>query len=109
MDILTRNPNHHIAGKNLKMDIRWNQALSVIAHGLKIRIEFDSIKKKKKKSLNIIRSKQINIKSLHYIISVPAEITLLKSTCHFLLLLVGIDILTYRKNYFSNNLSLLKL
>jgi hypothetical protein len=32
-------------------------------------------------------------------ISVPAEITLLKSACHFLLLLVGIDILTYRKDY----------
>src|SRR3989337_3895262 len=34
-------------------------------------------------------------------ISVPAEITLLKSACHFLLLLVGIDILTYQKHYWN--------
>ena len=36
----------------------------------------------------------------HYLlltISVLAEITLLKTTCHFLLLLVGFDTLTYRK------------
>jgi hypothetical protein len=32
-------------------------------------------------------------------ISVPAEITLLNSACHFLLLLIGIDILTYLKDY----------
>src|SRR4051812_20294308 len=30
-------------------------------------------------------------------ISAPADITLLKTTCHFLLLLVGFDTLTYRK------------
>ena len=33
------------------------------------------------------------------IISVFAENTLLKTTCHFLLLLVGFDTLTYRKDY----------
>ena len=33
------------------------------------------------------------------IISVLAENTLLKTTCHFLLLLVGFDTLTYRKDY----------
>ena len=33
------------------------------------------------------------------IISVLAENTLLKITCHFLLLLVGFDTLTYRKDY----------
>ena len=33
------------------------------------------------------------------IISVLAENTLLKTACHFLLLLVGFDTLTYRKNY----------
>src|SRR3954462_2256254 len=33
------------------------------------------------------------------LISVPAENTLLKIACHFLLLLVGIDTLTYRKDY----------
>ena len=32
-------------------------------------------------------------------ISTPADITLLKTTCHFLLLLVGFDTLTYRKGY----------
>ena len=32
-------------------------------------------------------------------ISVVAEITLLKTTCRFLLLLVGFDTLTYRKDY----------
>ena len=32
-------------------------------------------------------------------ISVLAENTLLKTTCHFLLLLVGFDALTYRKDY----------
>jgi hypothetical protein len=32
-------------------------------------------------------------------ISVLADITLLKTTCHFLLLLVGIDILIYQKDY----------
>ena len=32
-------------------------------------------------------------------ISVPAENTLLKTTCYFLLLLVGFDTLTYRKDY----------
>ena len=32
-------------------------------------------------------------------ISVLAENTLLKTTCHFLLLLVGFDTLTYRKDY----------
>ena len=32
-------------------------------------------------------------------ISVLAEITLLKTTCHFLLLLIGFDSLTYRKEY----------
>ena len=33
------------------------------------------------------------------IISVPRENTLLKTACHFLLLLVGFDTLTYRKDY----------
>ena len=33
------------------------------------------------------------------IISVLAENTLLKTACHFLLLLVGFDTLTYRKDY----------
>ena len=33
------------------------------------------------------------------IISVLAETTLLKITCHFLLLLVGFDTLTYQKDY----------
>ena len=33
------------------------------------------------------------------IISVLAENTLLKTTCHFLLLLIGFDTLTYRKDY----------
>ena len=33
------------------------------------------------------------------IISVLAENTLLKTTCHFLLLLVGFDTLTYQKDY----------
>ena len=33
------------------------------------------------------------------IISVLAENTLLKTACHFLLLLVGFDALTYRKDY----------
>ena len=33
------------------------------------------------------------------IISVPADNTLLKTACHFLLLLVGFDTLTYRKDY----------
>ena len=33
------------------------------------------------------------------IISVHAENTLLKTACHFLLLLVGFDTLTYRKDY----------
>ena len=33
------------------------------------------------------------------IISVLGENTLLKTTCHFLLLLVGFDTLTYRKDY----------
>ena len=33
------------------------------------------------------------------IISVLAENTLLKTACHFLLLLVGFDSLTYRKDY----------
>ena len=32
-------------------------------------------------------------------ISAPADITLLKTTCHFLLLLVGFDTLTYPKYY----------
>src|SRR3989337_2145340 len=32
-------------------------------------------------------------------ISVPADNTLLKTACHFLLLLVGFDTLTYRKDY----------
>ena len=32
-------------------------------------------------------------------ISVLAENTLLKTACHFLLLLVGFDTLTYRKDY----------
>ena len=32
-------------------------------------------------------------------ISVLADITLLKTTCHFLMLLVGFDTLTYRKGY----------
>src|SRR3989337_1178438 len=32
-------------------------------------------------------------------ISALADITLLKTTCHFLLLLVGFDTLTYRKGY----------
>ena len=32
-------------------------------------------------------------------ISVLAEITLLKTTCHFLLLLIRFDTLTYRKDY----------
>ena len=32
-------------------------------------------------------------------ISALADITLLKTTCHFLLLLVGFDSLTYRKDY----------
>ena len=31
-------------------------------------------------------------------VSVPADITLLKTTCHFLMLLVGFDTLTYRKD-----------
>src|SRR3990170_3635449 len=33
------------------------------------------------------------------IISVLADITLLKTACHFLLLLVGFDTLTYQKDY----------
>ena len=33
------------------------------------------------------------------IISVTAENTLLKTACHFLLLLVGFDTLTYQKDY----------
>ena len=37
------------------------------------------------------------IKLLLLIISVFAEITLLKTACHFLLLLVGFDTLTYQK------------
>ena len=32
-------------------------------------------------------------------ISAIAHITLLKTTCHFLLLLIGFDTLTYRKGY----------
>ena len=32
-------------------------------------------------------------------ISALADITLLKTTCHFLVLLVGFDTLTYRKDY----------
>ena len=32
-------------------------------------------------------------------VSALADITLLKTTCHFLLLLVGFDTLTYRKDY----------
>ena len=32
-------------------------------------------------------------------ISAPADITLLKTTCHFLLLLVVFDTLTYQKDY----------
>ena len=32
-------------------------------------------------------------------ISMLAEITLLKTTCHFLLLLIGFHTLTYRKDY----------
>ena len=32
-------------------------------------------------------------------ISALADITLLKTTCHFLLLLIGFDTLTYRKGY----------
>ena len=39
---------------------------------------------------------------IHYllpIISVLAENTLLETACHFLLLLVGFDIPTYRKDY----------
>ena len=33
------------------------------------------------------------------LISVLAENTLLKTTCHFLMLLIGFDTLTYRKDY----------
>ena len=35
-------------------------------------------------------------------ISVLAENTLLKTACHFLLLLIGFDTLTYRKNYVTS-------
>ena len=38
-------------------------------------------------------------KYLLLIISVLVENTLLKNTCHFLLLLVGFDTFTYRKDY----------
>ena len=37
--------------------------------------------------------------TLLLIISAVADITLLKTTCHFLLLLIGFDTLTYRKGY----------
>ena len=37
--------------------------------------------------------------TLLLIISALADITLLKTTCHFLLLVVGFDTLTYRKGY----------
>src|SRR3990170_4714997 len=47
----------------------------------------------------LLVTKHFATKHLVTTISVPAEITLLKSACHFLLLLVGIDILTYRKDY----------
>ena len=33
------------------------------------------------------------------IISVLADITLLKTACHFLLLIIAFDTLTYRKDY----------
>ncbi len=39
-------------------------------------------------------------KTIYYLqFSALADITLLKTTCHFLLLLVGFDTLTYRKGY----------
>ena len=37
--------------------------------------------------------------TLLLIISALADITLLKTTCHFLLLLVGFNTFTYRKDY----------
>ena len=40
-----------------------------------------------------------NQTTLLLIILALADITLLKTTCHFLLLLVGFDTLTYRKDY----------
>jgi hypothetical protein len=47
----------------------------------------------------LLVTKQFATKHFVTAISVPTEITLLKSACHFLLLLVGIDILTYQKDY----------
>jgi hypothetical protein len=52
-------------------------------------------------TITVVCSLQITLLLNNWLptISVLAEITLLKTTCHFLLLLVGIDILTYRKDY----------
>ena len=49
----------------------------------------------------LLVKKQITLLSNYSLLTVSAlaDITLLKTTCHFLLLLVGFDTLTYRKYY----------
>src|SRR3989337_1616267 len=52
-------------------------------------------------TITIICSLEITLLSNYLLptISVPADNTLLKTACHFLLLLVGFNTLTYRKDY----------